>query len=116
MISKGNPGPLELARRYMDIFYGDAPLLLYDILDERLRFRGPMFQADSARDYIDALLAAPPDGLEYELLHEFETADTACLVYLMHKADRSIPMAQVFVTNNGRINSIELMFDSAGLV
>ena len=53
--------PLELALRYIEIFYSGKDLeKLTDILAEELSFSGPLYTFPSARDYINSLLKDQP--------------------------------------------------------
>ena len=104
----------EIVRlRYMDAFFGRAPLESLELLLARdLVFEGPFHQSTTASDYLDALRADPPAGASYELEAAFESADEACLVYLFSKPGVRTRMAQTFGIANGRICTIRLVFDT----
>lgn len=105
--------PLDLALQYMEIVYSGRDLArLNRILSADLIFEGPFFRADTAREYIDSLLADPPDAFEYEILHAFESGGSANLIYEFSKPGVLTPMSQLFDIVDGRIARILLIFDS----
>lgn len=105
--------PLALAYRFMEIFYESAdPEQLSAILHEDLEFTGPFYRLDSARAYIDSLLVDPPREMSYRIIHAYQDAASACLIYQMEKPGISTPMAQQFTVKNGKIHQIRLIFDS----
>lgn len=105
---------LELAKRYMDCFYGDAPLEgIKKLLADELDFEGPLFKYQSADEYYQSLQASPPVGVTYELINEFENGSAACLVYRFLKPGIDTVMAQYFEVENGKISKIRLVFDAA---
>ena len=106
--------PLELALRYMEIFFSGHNLdRLEDILHEDCQFRGPFYQFNSARDYIDSLESDPPVDCGYKIIHSFEQGDVVNLVYYFSKPGVSTIMSQLFQVNENKITSIVLIFDSA---
>lgn len=106
--------PLELARRYMDIFFSGEELdRLHEILAERLSFEGPLLRCESAEDYIRALKQAPPRDCRYRILAAYENASGACLFYQFSKPGLSLPMAQSFRVEHGKICAILLIFDAS---
>ena len=108
-------GPLELANQYMDVIYGGKlPDLLHEILSKDCRFKGPLYEFNSAAEYIDSLKTDPPVDVDYELIEAFENDKSACLVYQFKKASISTPMTQVFEVVEGKISKILLVFDTAG--
>ena len=104
---------LELARRYMEVFYsGREAEELRPILADDLVFEGPFLRCESADGYIEALMGDSREALSYEMLWEFESGETACLVYRFSKPSVDTTMAQVFETRGGRIARITLVFDT----
>ena len=109
--------PLELANQYMAIVYGDRDLDdLRAILAPDLEFRGPLFEFDSAAEYMAALESDPPDGFEFEMIRALEDGDAACLLYQFSKPGVSAVMAQLFETDGNRIVRIALVFDTARFI
>ncbi len=108
---------LELARRYMEVFYSglDAEELR-PVLAEDLVFEGPFLRCESADAYIESLRGDSRDGLSFEVLYEFESEASACLVYRFSKPGVEAVMAQVFETRCGRIARITLVFDTGAFV
>lgn len=106
--------PLELAKKYMDIVFGtnDFDQLRY-ILADNLQFRGPLYSFDTANDYINSMLESPPQDFKYELIKTYESRTSACLVYKFSKPGVSTIMTQVFETDNKKIKTIILVFDTA---
>ncbi len=105
--------PLELALKYMDIFYYEKdPSLLKDILHEDLIFSGPFFKFNSAKDYIDSLIESPPKDMSYKIIESFENNTSVCLVYVFKKGEIESTMSQLFKVNYGKISEIILIFDT----
>ena len=105
--------PLQLALRYLEIFCsGKSVEALHELFTDDLVFRGPFHSSDSAKAYLDALRSDPPEAAEFELLHSYEDATSACLIYQYSKPGVSIPMAQMFKIRDGKICEILLIFDT----
>ncbi|MCG8606569.1 hypothetical protein MJD09_16500 [bacterium] len=51
--------------------------------------------------------------MKYELIRSFQSESVVCLIYRFAKPGISVPMAQMFEVENGRIKSITLIFDTA---
>lgn len=68
--------PLQRAHAYMEIFYSGEALH---------RLHGLLFQFDNATDYVDSLQTSPPLDYEFHIIHSYENADSACLVYGFNK-------------------------------
>ena len=104
---------LDLALRYMEIFYSgrniDAlrPLLANDFI-----FEGPFYQFDSADGYLDSLSKDPPINMKYEIIYSFEKETRVCLIYRFSKKGISTIMTQVFEMSGQKIQKIILIFDS----
>jgi hypothetical protein len=110
---KTNMSPLELALKYMKIFYSGKDLdNLYQLFSNEFSFKGPYFEFDSAEEYINSLKSDPPVDLEYSIIQSYENTTSACLVYQFLKSGVSIPMAQQFDVSNGKIDKILLIFDA----
>ena len=106
-------GALELARRYMAVFYsGRDAEELRPILADDLVFEGPFLRCESADEYVSSLRGDSREGLSYEVLWEFESGASACVVYRFSKPGVDTTMAQVFETLGGRIARIRLVFDT----
>ena len=101
--------------RYLDIFYNAGPLddllPLFDPHD--FQFSGPFARYDSARAYVDALKADPPQDCAYTLISLLENANKIGVVYEFARGDLRLPMAQLFTFRGATINRILLLFDSA---
>ena len=78
-----------------------------------LKFRGPLLQFDTARDYIASLKADPPVDCNYRILHTFEKENIANLFYNFSKPGSTTIMSQLFEVQNDKITRIVLIFDSA---
>ena len=106
--------PLELAQRYMDIFFtGENPEELGHIFSDDFSFSGPFYHFDSAGDYINSLKTDPPEGCEYKIIQTYEDNTSACLIYEFSKSGVNTPMVQTFEIINGKINKILLVFDTS---
>jgi hypothetical protein len=106
-------GPLELALKYMACFYGEAPLeSMETLLAKNLRFKGPLYEFDSAKEYLESLKADPPTNATYNILETFESANSTCLIYEFSKPGVETLMAQTFEVNAGKITNIKLIFDT----
>ena len=105
--------PLDIALRYMDIFYSGQELERLDaIMADEMCFEGPFFRFDSAHDYITSLLSDPPVGCEYQLLHTFEKGPMVNLIYEFSKPSIHTIMSQLFEVQEEKITSVRLIFDS----
>ena len=105
--------PLDLALKYMEIFYSDTDIeALGQILAKSFTFEGPLFQFDSAEDYLDSLRGDAREGLAYDLIKSFEDESSACLIYQFSKPGISIPMAQMFEIDGDKIGKVVLIFDT----
>ena len=115
LIKRMNLEPLNLAIKYMEIFYdgGDFEELREYLADD-LVFEGPFYFYDNANEYIDAMQADPPKGFVYELLRQYEVATSACLIYKFSKPGVSTIMVQTFqIDLKNKISRILLVFDTA---
>jgi len=84
-----------------------APLLAAD-----LRFEGPLYRFNSAREYLAALRNDPPEPCHYEILSITESADSVALFYDYQKPNGSLAIAQLFTMGDQRIQAIRLVFDT----
>lgn len=106
--------PLELALKYMDIVFDRKnPDELGHLFADEFTFSGPFYEFHTAEDYIKSLKTDPPVGFQCKILRTFEGKSSACLVYQFSKPGVSLPMAQLFETNSGKISRIMLIFDTA---
>ena len=105
--------PLELANRYMKILFSGKELMrLNNILAGDCKFVGPLYQFNSAQDYIDSLIENPPIDFEFEILSSYEDKNSACLVYKFTKPGISTTMVQTFEILDNKICEIKLIFDT----
>jgi hypothetical protein len=97
----------------MACFYGDTPLESMEaILADDLIFRGPVYEFSSAKDYLESLRANPPIGAKYQIVKVYEDDNSVCFIYLFSKPGIETLMAQTFEVDNGKINKINLIFDT----
>ena len=105
--------PMELALKYMEIFFsGENIEELRPLFAEDFTFRGPLYEFNSAQDYIHSLKLDPPRGFTYEIIGSFENSSSARLVYRFTKPGVSTLMAQLFEVSDDKINKIVLVFDT----
>jgi hypothetical protein len=105
---------LEIALRYMDIFYSGEDLdELNEIFSEDLIFEGPFYNFHSSATYIDSLKSDPPVGCEFRLIRVFESTGSVNLIYEFIKGEIRTPMSQLFEFEDGRIIRILLVFDTS---
>ena len=105
---------LDLAQKFMDIVFTTGEFdKLRNILADDLQFRGPLYNFDTAEDYINAMKAAPPEDFEYEMVKSFGKRSSACLIYKFTKPGVETVMTQVFEVENQKIQKIILIFDTA---
>jgi len=105
--------PLNLANRYMEVFYGGEPIeSLSEIFSEEFSFKGPFHEFNTSAEYIESLKSDPPVGLEYKIIAAYENEKSACLVYQFSKSGMSTIMSQIFEVANGKISKIILVFDT----
>jgi len=106
--------PMDLALKYMEIFFsGENIEELRPLFAEDLTFRGPLYEFNSAEDYIDSLKLDPPEGFGYEIIGSFEDSSSARLVYRFTKPGVSTLMAQLFKVSGDKISKIVLVFDTS---
>ena len=107
--------PLALARRYLDCFAAGDVAGLEPLLHEALAFEGPFLHTHTAAAYLDALRAAPPQGITCTVRAAYEDRTSACLFYRFQKPGVETTMAQHFEIEAGRIRRILLVFDTASV-
>lgn len=101
----------------MEVFYRDwNPHNLSALLSTDLKMQGPLFRFTTSADYIKSLRENPPIDLDYEVVHDFESGDTACIIYTIKKATGDFLVAQTFRVRNDKIDQILIVFDSARMV
>ncbi len=97
----------------MEIFFSGKNIeRLNQLFSDDFSFHGPLFQFDSAKDYVNSLISDPPEEFNYKIIKTFESESSACLVYEFFKPGICVPMAQIFETKNDKICKIQLIFDS----
>lgn len=108
--------PLQLALRYMEIFYGGCDLeKLAKLFSDNLQFEGPLYRFHSAAEYLQSLQRDPPSEMQYEIMQQFSNDTQACLIYRFHKPGFSTLMAQAFESKHNKLCKIYLIFDSKAL-
>ncbi len=106
--------PLELAKKYMHIVFTSGKFdELQDILAHDLKFNGPLYEFYTADSYLKSMQEAPPKEFEYEIIKSYEDESSACLLYNFKKPGISTLMTQTFETQNDKITSIMLVFDTS---
>ncbi len=104
--------PLELVEKYMEIIFSEGSLEdLIPLLAADLKFKGPLFEFDSANDYVESLKSNPPVGFHHNPIKTFVNDSSVCIIYKFSKFEISTPMAQFFEIKKGLISSILLIFD-----
>jgi hypothetical protein len=105
--------PLELAKRYMEIFFSAENLdELGKLFSKDFSFVGPFYKFESPEAYITSLKSDPPKDFNYKILKEFEDESSACLVYQFTKPGIITYMTQMFEVSGGKITKILLSYDS----
>ena len=105
--------PLELALKYMEIFFSGKDFEeLRHLFAEDFTFRGPLYEFNSAKDYVHSLKLDPPREFTYEIISSFEDSSSARLVYRFNKPGVSTLMAQLFEVSDDKISKIVLVFDT----
>jgi len=103
-------------RRYLDIYTSAGPFEeLETLFDPSLRFRGPMFSSDGAKEYIAELERDPPVGVDYTLLSSFESDEEAILVVEFSKPAKKTKMMVWGKFSGNRIRDLTLVFDPGAL-
>lgn len=100
-----------IAIRYLELFCSGRVDELEPLLAPNLRFEGPFHRSETASDYLDALRKSPPKDCRFELLQSFEDQARTCLLFRFEKPEISVLMAQFFEVADGRITSMQLVFD-----
>lgn len=104
---------LKLALTYMDIFFSGKNLeRLRPLLSDEFSFVGPLYQYNSADDYIRSLQSDPPKEFKYEITGSFGGEASVCLFFQFSKPGVCTPMAQVFEMKDGKICELLLVFDT----
>lgn len=105
--------PLEIANKYMEIFYSGAALdELHQLFDKQLNFKGPFFEFHTAEEYIASLKSSPPDNFKYKIIETYQNEDSACLIYNFSKPGIATVMTQSFKVTDNKISEILLVFDT----
>lgn len=106
--------PLELANKYMEIFYRAGSIdSLTSLFADNFTFKGPFYEFNSAAAYIASLKQNPPKGLDYKIIQSYQNESSACLVYEFSKPGVSATVAQTFEVEEGKISKILLIFNTA---
>jgi hypothetical protein len=95
------------------LFSGERMDELGLLFSDEFTFKGPLYEFSSGDAYIKSLEEAPPKEFQYSVLGEYEDEASACVVYQFTKPGLSVPMAQRFEIKDGRISSIQLIFDAS---
>jgi hypothetical protein len=105
--------PLELAQKYMECVFKSGDFEgLRAILADNLQFKGPLYCFNTADDYVNSLINDPPTDFVYKIIRTYSDSSSACLIYNFSKPGVTTLMAQTFFTDNKKIKSILLVFDS----
>ena len=105
--------PLELANKYLEIFYSGKNIQdLSQLFTNDLKFNGPFYAFDTSEAYVNSLLSNPPKDFKYSILHSYENSASACIIYQFSKPGVTLPMTQLFEIKNGKISKILLIFDT----
>jgi len=105
--------PLELANKYLEIFYSGKNIQdVSHLFTDDLKFTGPFYSFDTSEAYINSLLSNPPENFKYSILHSYENATSTCIIYQFSKPGITLPMTQYFEIKSGKINKILLIFDT----
>lgn len=106
--------PLEFANKYLEIFYSGKNIQdLSRLFSTDLKFNGPFYTFDTSEAYVNSLLSSPPKNFKYSILHSYENATSACIIYQFSKPGVTLPMTQFFEVKNEKISEILLIFDTA---
>jgi len=109
----GQMKPLELAKRYMEIFFSGVNFdELGKLFAKDFTFVGPFYRFESAEAYINSLKSDPPKDLKYKIMKTFEEETSVCLVYQFSKPGVTTYMTQIFEVDGGKIKKIVLTFDA----
>lgn len=105
---------IEVVEKYFDILSSDADLeQLRSIFSSNMQFKGPLFQFETAEDYIESLVSEPPIGFRFNIIDMFEKENKVVAIYDFSKGDLHTPMAQFFEFDGELISKILLIFDSS---
>lgn len=105
---------IDVVRDYFDTFFS-GPARHSDVrafITGDFTFRGPMMSADSADEYVEQLRAM---GDEMELYAEVRelvaSGDTVAVLVDVQGPTGTIPYAQWFTMQNGRIARLDVVYD-----
>jgi len=86
------------------------------VLATNLKFRGPMEQHNSAKDFMNSCKAMKESGAfddcKMTLKNKFIDGSEVVFLYELATKDKSVPMAEYHRVQNGKIAEIRLYFDS----
>lgn len=102
----------EIAENYVQCFCGNDVQGLAALLAPGLRFTGPLYNFNSAQDYLESLENDPPEECGYEIFSVTENEDCVALFYKLSKPDRVISIAQLFRIERQKIQETVLVFDT----
>ena len=109
--------PAEVAHKYMESFFGQAPLeSMETLLSENLIFEGPFHRFSSAKAYLEALKVDPPNNVSFEMEEVFEKEKSVCFVYQFSKPGVKTRMVETFEIYGGKICKIKLVFDTKAFI
>ena len=104
----------SIIKKYFEILFSNNNLdELSTIFSKNLKFRGPFYQFNSAKAYIESLKANPPTDFKYQIIDIFEKENKVAVFYIFSKGDIKTPMAQFFELEENLIVSILLIFDTS---
>lgn len=105
---------IRLTEKYLKIIFSNQSLDgLEAIFEPDLQFRGPFFEGNSAKEYIDSLQQSPFGNISYHLLKSYGDSSSACVLFSFSAHGLTdVPMAVFTTIQNDKIASIRLIFDT----
>ena len=102
----------DLIQEYLAIFCsGERLARMYPLFCPDLYVKGPLFEGQSAKEYVEALEANPPLNVHATHISIQEDKEHFILRYTLHKADhRTLEIQQTFLLRANKIASIHIEF------
>lgn len=102
----------QIALAYLNAFCSSDIDGLALLLHTSLSYKGPLYQFESAADYLQCLRRDPPVPGHYKIKRMSKKGRVIHLSYEYIKQTKNISITQDFKIENGKITETQLDFDS----
>ena len=80
-----NRDKVSVAKVFLEYFQANDLIGLGKLLHKDFQFKGPLYEAHSARDYLRALENDPPETCTINIEEVFSNNEAVCIVYGFEK-------------------------------